>query len=97
MMATSNIRVRVQVGVLSTPAAVTVAATATLLLAANSARKQAIVVNNGTADMFVGGSGVTTTTGLPLYPGNEMVLPTTSALYAIVVSGTQNARVSEIA
>jgi hypothetical protein len=85
------------VGALSTPAAVTVAVTATLLLATNSSRKQAIIVNNGTADMFVGGSGVTTAAGLPLYPGNEMVLPTTSALYAIVASGTQNARVSEIA
>lgn len=48
-----------------------------------------------TADVFIGGPGVTTATGMPLTPGSSMTFDLAGAedLYAIVASGTVGIRV----
>lgn len=71
---------------------------ADLLLAANSSRKAAIIQNVGTVDVYVGPSGVTTTSGLHLEPGASLTdTSSTSAWYGITASGTGDLRVCEVA
>lgn len=76
-----------------TPAQVSVATSATLIAAARTvapARKLLIVVNTTTTAVYVGGSGVTTSTGLllPGVVGASLTVPYTGALYGIVASGS---------
>lgn len=82
-----------------TSAAVTVANSATALHTTNQDpqfKVRLVVVNNDTAvTMYVGGSAVTTTSGVPVAPGQSLSLdlePGEQAC-AIVASGTLNARV----
>lgn len=56
--------------------------------AAGIGRVSVTIYNNGSATVFVGGSGVTTNTGLPLLPGGSITIATTAAVYGIVASGT---------
>lgn len=79
--------------------AVSVAATATALPAsALSGRRALFVYNNGSATIFLGASGVTTSAGFPLLPGQSVSLETGAlAIYGIVASGTVEARVMEVA
>jgi hypothetical protein len=51
--------------------------------------------NNGSATVYVGASGVTTSTGIPLAPGAALTLNTTAAVYGIAASGTQTIGVLE--
>lgn len=78
-------------------AQVSVAATATVIAAARTGRSQVTVTNLGTTDVFLGGSGVTTTTGILLTgtKGASVTLTFAGALYGIVATGTQSVSVAE--
>lgn len=70
---------------------------ADLLLAANSNRVVATIQNAGTVRVYLGPSGVTTSSGLVLEPGDTMVDEhSTSAWYGITASGTADLRVCEV-
>lgn len=49
-----------------------------------------VVLNQGTAIVYVGGGTVTTTSGVPLTPGNQLVVGGSASLsvWAITASGT---------
>ena len=68
-----------------------VANTATQIIAANTSRAALLVTNSGAATIFLGDASVTTSTGFPLAAGSTIGIPQTSALYGIVVTGTQTA------
>jgi hypothetical protein len=87
-------------------AAVTVATTATLLATGGGGavdaaydRKTTVTVKPATAgtgdSVFVGGSGVTAASGIPLGGGISFDLDAGEALYGIVASGTVAVRVLE--
>lgn len=79
------------------PSQVSCSTTATLILAQRTNRALATVENSGTTDVFLGGSGVTTSTGL-LLPGTKGAsanFATQAALYCIVASGTQTVTAAE--
>jgi hypothetical protein len=72
---------------------VTVASTAggTLIAAARATRTDITIVNEGTTDVRLGVSGVTTATGLLLVgiKGAALTLSTRAAVYGIVAAATQ--------
>lgn len=70
---------------------VSVGATATQILAANTSRAAILVTNNGSQIIYLGDASVTTSTGFPLAAGSTVGLPQTSALYGIVASSTATA------
>lgn len=77
---------------------VTVATTPTLIAAANPNRKFLEINNIGAAAVFIGGSGVATTTGHQILNATKMTLPasiTTAAVYGIVAAGTNVVTVLE--
>lgn len=81
-------------------AQISVGATATILAAARPTRATIQIKNTGGGNIFIGGSGVTKTTGLPL-PGSagsqsSITLTTTAALYAIADDAGSPAAVIEI-
>lgn len=69
---------------------VTVASTATQIIAANATRTTVTVVNLSTTDIFVGTAAVTTTTGQLLLgtKGSAITIGAIGAVYAIVATGT---------
>lgn len=69
----------------------TVGTSATKLCDAVSSRKKLVVVNHGTTPVYVGKSGVTTSTGVLLagVAGQTLYLDTAGELYGITASGTQ--------
>lgn len=73
-------------------AQVTVANTATLLVASQDGRGDVTIQNRSTVDVYIGDSGVTTANGFPLpgVVGSTLTVPFTTALYAIVAAGTAN-------
>jgi hypothetical protein len=73
------------------PAQATVSTTATQIVAARSGRNAVTIINGGTVDVFIGGSGVTTTTGALLAgtKGASLTIPTGAAVYGIVATGTE--------
>jgi hypothetical protein len=73
-------------------AAVTVANTATVILAKNNNRVEVVLYNNGAATIFVGPSTVTTAAGLPIAAGASLSLNGQAALYGIVAAGTEEIR-----
>lgn len=78
-------------------AQVSVATTATQLVAARATRQAVTIVNHGTTDVLIGLSGVTTSTGLLLagVKGQTITIYTTAAVYGIVGTGTQTVSVLE--
>jgi hypothetical protein len=71
---------------------VTVGATATLIVAQNVGRKAVVITNLGITPVYLGSnSSVTATTGqiLPGTVGASISIPSTSAVYGIVASGSQ--------
>ena len=74
-----------------TPATASCASTATLFAASRSSRAEVTIENSGTTAVYLGGSGVTTATGvlLPGVLGASITLQTTAAIYCIVASSTQ--------
>lgn len=81
-----------------TPAQVSVASTATQIVASRTGRAYEIVTNTGTTDIYLGGSGVTTSTGTLLVgiKGASVAIPFQGALYGIVASGTANVTSAEV-
>lgn len=70
---------------------------ASVVLAANSSRVTAMIQNVGTVDVYLGPSGVTTSTGLLLEAGATLTDDlSTSAWYGITASGTADLRVCEV-
>jgi hypothetical protein len=70
--------------------AVTVAATATLLVAADNKNRSVYLHNSGGAKIYLGGSDVTTANGFHLGNGEsiELFIPVGETLHAVVASGT---------
>lgn len=72
---------------------VSVAATAggTLIAPARADRKRLTIINGATADVFIGPSGLTISTGALLagVKGQNIVLETNAAVYGIVGTGTE--------
>lgn len=82
-----------------TAAAVTVASTATLVVAYDGSEQSTVIRNYGTQSVFLGASDVTTGTGYPLLPGETFPadLIGVSPVYGIVASGTCEVRVAKVA
>ena len=81
------------------PSQVSVAATATSLIAARSGGRNAVIITNmSTTPVFLGGSGVTAATGgyLAGIVGATKVLPYNGAIYGITATGTASVSVEEI-
>ena len=80
---------------------ITVTTTATRLLTANTARTSFLMVNNGSASVFIGENNtVTTSNGLPIASGGQLAEDRGVRLYlgdvfGIVASGTEDMRVWE--
>ena len=72
------------------PTQVTVGTTAVLIVAARTGRATLTIENTGTTPIYVGGAGVTTSTGFPIpgAAGASLTLAYTGALYGISASGT---------
>ena len=74
---------------------ITVAATATLISAANANRAAIVVVNHGATNVFLGFANTVTTTGatggvlLVGVPGSTLTFQTRTAIWGIAASGTQ--------
>lgn len=77
-------------GTFNNGAETAVTGSATSILASNSSRKHAIIQNTGLANIRVGISGVTATTGMRLIPGAITSLPVTSAIFAIREGSTSS-------
>jgi hypothetical protein len=77
--------------------AITVANTATVIVAAAaSAREREVTVyNNDTQTVFIGDGNVTTANGLPLRPLEFFVTHSIGPVYGIVAASTANVRVAE--
>ena len=85
-------------GAAAAPAAKTVGTSAVQLDTAFAGRSAVTVVNNGTAVVYIGTTGVTTSTGIPLAAsGGTWTLPWGSAIPVYGISGTagQDVRVAE--
>lgn len=68
---------------------VSVAATATLIKAANASRRSITILNNDVNDLYVGNSGsVTTGNGFIVKSGSALTLNYNGAIYGIAASGT---------
>lgn len=74
---------------------VTVTTSATALASADSDQDEVLLTNDGAADIFVGPSGVTTSTGFPVAAGAVLAItvPAGETVYGIVASGTEDMRV----
>lgn len=74
-----------------------VASTATLVAAARAGRNAVTVENLGTVAVYIGGAGVTTSTGflLPGVVGASVTIPTSAAVYGVDATGTQAVAVLE--
>ena len=77
---------------------VSVANTATAIVAARAGRRAVMIINNGATDVSIGGSSVTTSNGLLLTgtAGAAVSIPTTAAVYGIVGTGTQTVSYIEV-
>lgn len=83
-------------GSLNATGQVSVANTATQIIAANT--RQGVLITNpsSTVTVYIGGSGVTTGNGQELLPGCSLTLPIVSAVYGIVATGSQTVSYVEI-
>lgn len=77
---------------------VSVADTATQIVAANSARRNLTIVNHGSNTVFIGpDTSITTSNAIPLYASStrdQDVIPEgyKGAIYGIVAAGTEDVR-----
>jgi hypothetical protein len=77
---------------------VTVTASATLLLAANSLRVMCALSNTGTATVYIGGPTVASGQGIPVAAGQTWVDDATQgAWYGVVATGTGTIAPLEVA
>lgn len=79
-ISTTNTQV---LGSLSNGTETTVAGSAVQIIAVNASRKYVIIQNTGNANIRVGITGVTTTTGLRIVPNGSEVLAVGNAIFAI--------------
>lgn len=79
-------------------AQVSVATTSTQVVAARTNRGSVKITNLGTTDVFIGVTGVTTTTGdlLPGTKGASITIPTNAAVFAVASGAAQNVSVMEV-
>ena len=68
---------------------VTATTTAATLLAARAARRSVLFVNMGTARVYIGAATVTAANGVPLDPGQSVVLNITTLIQCLAASGSQ--------
>lgn len=73
---------------IETPAAVTVTNVATQIVAADSSRKCATIMNLGSVDLYVGDSTITTSKGTKLIPNAVLFYRNTAALYGVTGTST---------
>jgi hypothetical protein len=78
-----------------TDAAVTVNATTTALLAANTGRLSALLKNTGTQTVYLNQGASATTAGFPLNPGDALTIRHQLSVNGIVSSGTGTVYVYE--
>ncbi len=83
-------------GVLNATGQVSIANTATLIIAANT--RQGVLITNPstTVTVYVGGSGVTTGNGQIIPPLQSITVPGVSSLYGIVATGSQTVSYIEV-
>ena len=81
-----------------TASRVSVASTATVVVAYDGAETSAVVRNIGAVTLYLGASDVTTATGFPLYPNETYPadLIGVSPVYGIVASGTCAVAVAKV-
>jgi hypothetical protein len=79
-------------------AQVSVATSSTQVVAARAGRGSVKITNLGTTDVFVGVTGVTTTTGdlLPGTKGASITIPTNAAVFAVASGAAQTVSVMEV-
>lgn len=73
-----------------------VASTATIIVADNPGRSILLLVNAGSAIVYLGGDTVGAATGFPLAANGSIELRTTSDVWGVAASGTVNVRYLEI-
>jgi len=70
-------------------AQVALTTTAAQVVAARATRRNVLIVNTDTAiTVYVGNTGVTSATGLPILPGQGITIPSVAAQFAVAASGT---------
>lgn len=76
---------------------VALASTATQIVSSRSTRRSITIVNLSTTDMYIGGSGVTTSTGQLLLgtKGAAITMEVVGAIYGIVATGTPSVSFEE--
>jgi len=77
---------------------VSIASSATQIVAARAGRKEVTIVNHATTAVYIGGSGVTATTGLLLagVQGQGITVTGAAAIYAIAASGSETVSFLEV-
>jgi len=75
---------------------ISVTTSSTLIKASNSSRLGMIIKNYGTATLYVGVTGVTTSTGTRIKPGNYIYIYDTAAIYGVASAGTIDVRYLEV-
>lgn len=77
---------------------VSIGITATLIAASRAGRLGIVIENLGAVDIFIGGAGVTITTGMLLrgVAGTAVSMLFNGAIYGIVAVGTQSVSVAEV-
>jgi hypothetical protein len=85
------------VGLLNATGQVSVGTGSTQIIAANTSRSGVLITNpSSTVTVYIGNSGLTTSTGAILPPSSSLTLPVTSAIYGIVASSTQTVSYVEV-
>lgn len=77
-------------------ASVNITSADTTILAANSSRKGLILYNNGSNTIFIGKTGVTSSTGYPLYADDTLFLLNKEEIHGITASTTEDLRYIEV-
>ena len=77
-------------------ASIDVGSDATLIKAANVARKIIFIRNNGSQTIYMGDSGVAVGSGYELEPGKNREFYTKDDIYGIVNAGSNNVRYLEV-
>jgi hypothetical protein len=77
-------------------AQVALSTTAAVAVALASTRNRATFKNlDGSATIYLGGSNVSTSNGMPLLPGESFTAQSTAAVYAVASAGTPTVAVFE--
>jgi hypothetical protein len=92
----ATVQVTSAMGAAIVTSAATITDSAALVLAVSANRKKATIKNTGSATVYIGPAGVTSSTGFPLDGGEGYeVAGTTAAIYAVTATGSGSVRVVE--